>query len=266
MKSGISLGSIMFAAASIVRTGYAQTYMTGISMYGASGPTENTILPYYAIKNFPVMDFDSNDLRCRTTETDVSETGVKVFQVAKAGDTITLYWDPESKTIVTTEPEPEFVNGPCMVYLSPVENKAKDGWFKIYGSGMVNDRWCTDGIRERGGKLDVTIDATIAPGQYYLRGEIIGLNYSELNSWDDYTQGAQSFANCAVIEIVDGGDVVPDGVSIPGIYDKNDSNLKGDFSNADDSYEVPGPEEYKGGESKPSSSSSSSKKNSSKND
>ncbi|KAJ1820782.1 hypothetical protein LPJ75_000865 [Coemansia sp. RSA 2598] len=222
--------------------------MTGISMYGASDLTKNTILPYYSIKNFPVMDFDSDDLRCRTSETDISQTGTTVFKVAKAGDTVTLYWEPDSKTIVSAKGGPEYINGPCTVYLSPYENDAKDGWFKIYGSGMVNGKWCTEGIRSRGGKLDVTIDASIAPGKYYLRGETIGLNYSTLNSWDDYTQGAQSFANCAVIEIVEGGDVVPDGESIPGIYDKDDENLKGDFSDADDSYEVPGPAEYKPGQ------------------
>ncbi|KAJ2697987.1 hypothetical protein FB645_005768 [Coemansia sp. IMI 203386] len=248
MKSGISLATFTFFAASLARLANAQTYMTGISMYGAGSGDSKSLLPYYSIKNFPVMDFDSDDLRCRTSETDISVTGTEVFQVANAGDTITLYWDPDSRTIVTQNSEPEFINGPCMVYLSPIENDAKTGWFKIYGSGMVNGKWCTDGIRDRGGKLDVTIDATIAPGKYYLRGETIGLNYSEQNSWDDYTQGAQSFANCAVIEIVAGGDVVPDGVSIPGIYDKDDSSLKGDFRNADDSYEVPGPAEYKPGE------------------
>ncbi|KAJ2850986.1 hypothetical protein J3B02_003613 [Coemansia erecta] len=253
MKSGISFASIVFFAATLLETSNAQTYMTGISSYGATSAVSNTILPYYAIKNFPVMDFDSGDLRCRTTETDISVTKTKVFQVAKAGDTITLYWDAESKTIVTKDNKPEYINGPCLVYLSPYENDAKDGWFKIYGSGKVNGKWCTDGIRERGGKLDVTIDAAIAPGKYYLRGETIGLNYSELNSWDDYTQGAQSFANCAVIEIMDGGDQVPEGESIPGIYNKDDKSLKGDFTDADDSYEVPGPEEFKpraGGTSK----------------
>ncbi|KAJ2856513.1 hypothetical protein J3B02_001555, partial [Coemansia erecta] len=198
--------------------------------------------------NFPVMDFESDDLRCRTTETDISVTGTKVFQVANAGDTITLYWDPDSKTIVTKESSPEYINGPCMVYMSPIENDAKNGWFKIYGSGHENGKWCTDAIRERGGKLDVTIDASIAPGKYYLRGETIGLNNSELSSWDDYTQGAQSFANCAVIEIVAGGDVVPDGESIPGIYNKNDKGLKGNFSDANDGYEIPGPAEYKSSE------------------
>ncbi|KAJ1803468.1 hypothetical protein LPJ56_005883, partial [Coemansia sp. RSA 2599] len=98
MKSGISLSSIILAAASLLSTSSAQTYMTGISKYGATGLTPNTILPYYAIKNFPVMDFESEDLRCRTTETDISQTGTTVFKVAKAGDTVTLYWDPDSKT------------------------------------------------------------------------------------------------------------------------------------------------------------------------
>ncbi|KAJ1813272.1 hypothetical protein LPJ56_003505 [Coemansia sp. RSA 2599] len=247
MKSGISLASLFFFAANFARPGSAQTYMTGISKYGDTSAAGNTILPYYSIKNFPVMDFDSDDLRCRTSETDISQTGTEVFKVAKAGDTVTLYWEPDSKTIVTAKDEPEYINGPCTVYLSPYENDAKDGWFKIYGSGMVNGKWCTEGIRSRGGKLDVTIDASIAPGKYYLRGETIGLNYSTLNSWDDYTQGAQSFANCAVIEIVEGGDVVPDGESIPGIYDMKDKALMGDFSDADDSYEVPGPAEYKAG-------------------
>ncbi|KAJ1879714.1 hypothetical protein LPJ57_002679 [Coemansia sp. RSA 486] len=245
MKSGFSFASVVFFAISLLKVTSAQTYMTGINNYGEISPADNTILPYYAIKNFPVMDFDSNDLRCRTPETDISVTKTNVIKVAKAGDTITLFWDPESRTMVTDSNEPHLIHGPCMVYLSPYEKKAKKGWFKIYGSGMVDGQWCSAGIRTRGGKLDVTIDSAIAPGKYYLRGEVIGLNNSVLDNWDDYTQGAQSFANCAVIEIVEGGDEVPEGVSIPGIYHMEDKNLKGDFTDADDSYEVPGPEEFK---------------------
>ncbi|KAJ2697989.1 hypothetical protein FB645_005770 [Coemansia sp. IMI 203386] len=141
----------------------------------------NTILPYYAIKNFPVMDFESDDLRCRTTETYISETKTTVLKVSNAGDTITLYWDSNSKTMVTTKSIAEVINGPCMVYLSPYENDTKDGWFKIHGCGKVNNHWCTEGNCERSGKLDVAIDAGIAFGKYNLRGEIIGLNYSEID-------------------------------------------------------------------------------------
>ncbi|KAJ1800270.1 hypothetical protein LPJ56_006520, partial [Coemansia sp. RSA 2599] len=106
MKSGISLASFAIAAASLFTASSAQTYMTGISKYGAHSLVPDTILPYYAIKNYPVMDFNSHDLRCRTTETDVSQTSTKVFKIDKAGTNVTLYWEPTSKTIVTKESSP----------------------------------------------------------------------------------------------------------------------------------------------------------------
>ncbi|KAJ2597032.1 hypothetical protein GGF39_003215, partial [Coemansia sp. RSA 1721] len=61
----------------------AQTYMAGIDNYGEISPADNTILPYYAIKNFLVMDFDSNDLRCRTPETDHSHIADLVNEFSK---------------------------------------------------------------------------------------------------------------------------------------------------------------------------------------
>ncbi|KAJ1879713.1 hypothetical protein LPJ57_002678 [Coemansia sp. RSA 486] len=249
MKPVISFASAALFAASLFQTISAQTYMTGLGKYGSHNYVPNTILPYYAVKNYPVMDFNSNDLRCRTTETDVTQTDTQVFQIDKTGTNVTLYWEPESKTIVTKEPLPAFINGPCMVYMAPYEYDATDGWFKIFELGKYGSKWCTDKIREARGKLDVMIPKDIAPGKYYLRGETIGLNYSELTMWDDYTQGAQSFANCAVIEIVEGGDVVPDGEKIPGIYHRKDKSLKGDFEDADDSYKAPGPAVYKAGSS-----------------
>ncbi|KAJ2830977.1 hypothetical protein J3B01_005526, partial [Coemansia erecta] len=51
-------------------------------------------------------------------------------------------------------------------------------WFKIFEEGRDNakDYWAVDRIYEAKGYFDVVIPVDIAPGDYYLRPEVIALH------------------------------------------------------------------------------------------
>ncbi|KAJ2374727.1 hypothetical protein GGI05_007246, partial [Coemansia sp. RSA 2603] len=239
--SGLQIVSAFVFAIYAVLSVNAQAYLAGLTMYDGTGPAgpadSKTVLPYYTIKNLPVTDPASEDLQCRTSDITADITVIQ----AKAGDTLFAYY--EGKTPITTYDTPQDVNGPCLVHLAPYEKGGRKGWNSIFGVGYntTTYEWCTATIRKDGG-FRFTIPSIYPAGKYYLRTEVIGLNESTKTSWDDYTQGAQFFNNCGVVELTEGGNgEIPDGYAIPSkdIYSKSDKGLVGNFGGVVNNYKIP---------------------------
>ncbi|KAJ2086529.1 hypothetical protein IW138_005613, partial [Coemansia sp. RSA 986] len=119
-------------------------------------------------------------------------------------------------------------------------------WFKIYEDGWdpETDTWCTIKVIKTNGKLDVTIPADIAPGNYLLRTEIIALHEADRVYGADENAGAEIFPNCAQLAVSGTGTAVPSGVAIPGAYSKEDPGLHYDLWGDSTTYEIPGPTLY----------------------
>lgn len=58
-------------------------------------------------------------------------------------------------------------------------NVAGGGWFKIFEDGVANNKFCTERLRENGGRMTVTIPKDLEAGYYTLRGEHLALHQAQ---------------------------------------------------------------------------------------
>jgi hypothetical protein len=94
-------------------------------------------------------------------------------------------------------------------------------WVKISQLGYnpsAQPPWASDLLREQGAKWNVVIPPTLAPGEYLLRHEILGLHVA------DKRMAAQFYPSCTHIRVIEGGSSqLPEGLSLPGAYDPDDT-------------------------------------------
>ncbi|KAK3324960.1 glycoside hydrolase [Apodospora peruviana] len=93
-------------------------------------------------------------------------------------------------------------------------------WVKIEQlayNPSANPAWASDLLRVQGARWAVTIPPALAPGEYLLRHEILGLHVA------DNRMGAQFYPSCTQIRVTAGGVTqLPEGVALPGAYDPDD--------------------------------------------
>lgn len=78
--------------------------------------------------------------------------------------------------------------------------------------------WASDLLREQGAKWSVVVPPSLAPGDYLLRHEILGLHVAGTR------MGAQFYPSCTQIRVTEGGSTkLPSGVALPGAYDPDDT-------------------------------------------
>uniref|UniRef100_A0A8H7NQ75 lytic cellulose monooxygenase (C4-dehydrogenating) n=1 Tax=Bionectria ochroleuca TaxID=29856 RepID=A0A8H7NQ75_BIOOC len=91
-------------------------------------------------------------------------------------------------------------------------------WFKVWEAGLISGTW-VDGYWAmkdvyEGAELDISTPASLKPGKYILRHEMLNLQ----------TGPAQWFPQCIQLEVSGSGDSLPsteDLVAFPGAYDKD---------------------------------------------
>ncbi|KAL2163050.1 hypothetical protein VTH06DRAFT_6886 [Thermothelomyces fergusii] len=167
--------------------------------------------------NGPVPDFTTKDITCGAGGNEPAEGIIEL----KAGDTVTLNWDQWGSSH----------SGPVMNYLAHCTNddcksfKGDSGnvWVKIEQlayNPSANPPWASDLLREQGAKWKVTIPPTLAPGEYLLRHEILGLHVAGT------VMGAQFYPSCTQIRVTQGGNTqLPSGIALPGAYDPHDGGI-----------------------------------------
>ncbi|TLD31626.1 hypothetical protein PspLS_02959 [Pyricularia sp. CBS 133598] len=153
----------------------------------------------------------------------------------KAGDRILLQWDTW----------PESHHGPVIDYLARCSgncetvDKTSLRFFKIgagtYISGSPPGYWASDELIKNGFSWVVQIPASIAPGNYVLRHEIIALHGAP------NANGAQAYPQCFNLEITGSGSTQPAGVAGTSLYRANDPGILFQLYQAPISYRVPGP-------------------------
>ena len=96
-----------------------------------------------------------------------------------------------------------------------------------------NPPWASDLLREQGAKWSVTIPPKLAPGEYLLRHEILGLHVAGT------IMGAQFYPSCTQIRVVEGGSTqLSEGIALPGAYDPEDPSVSFDERSRRDASKV----------------------------
>lgn len=131
--------------------------------------------------------------------------------------------------------------GPLLFYMARVPDgqdvdswspAGEDVWFKIEQTGNTPD--ASPPFEVDMTEFHTTVPADLAPGNYLLRAEHIGLHIS----------GApQFYIACAQLEVTGGGSGSPSSlVSFPGAYSLSDPGLAWNMYGDEGPYPYPGPE------------------------
>ncbi|OJJ02355.1 hypothetical protein ASPVEDRAFT_28952 [Aspergillus versicolor CBS 583.65] len=156
-----------------------------------------------------------------------------------AGGTIDVTWNTW----------PESHKGPIINYLAKcggdcsAADKTSLEWVKIQADAIVDastNTWTTDDLIENDFTATVTIPASIAPGNYVLRHEIIALHSAAQEN------GAQSYPQCLNLVVSGDGSDSPAGTVGTSLYKANDEGIVFDIYSGATEYPMPGPELYSG--------------------
>ncbi|KAK0102248.1 hypothetical protein ONS95_005871 [Cadophora gregata] len=148
-----------------------------------------------------------------------------------AGTTMEVFWSGW----------PDSHKGPVIDYLasckgdcSTVDKTALE-FFKIDEKGLEAGSWASDELMNNNASWAVTIPATIAPGNYVLRHEIIALHGA------GSANGAQLYPFCLNLEVTGGGSDVPVGTLGTALYKETDPGILVNIYTNDLEYVIPGP-------------------------
>ncbi|KAI0550314.1 glycosyl hydrolase family 61-domain-containing protein [Xylaria curta] len=206
-----------------------------------------------------VYDLDNPDLACGHDGT----PSVKSYHAPiQAGSTISVNYTVDGPGYVNDDGGPWTFGhpyGPMLAYLAACPDEGCEGvninapiWFKIWEAGLLSGNW-VDGhwaMRDvyMGANLDIPTPASLKPGKYLLRHEMINLQ----------TGPVQFFPNCIQLEVSGSGNRLPvpdELVAISNAYEKDReksfTTTKGSpwfyVENANNTvYPMPGPSVWEG--------------------
>ncbi|CAP73320.1 uncharacterized protein PODANS_2_7120 [Podospora anserina S mat+] len=185
--------------------------------------------------NGPVPDFTTNDITCGAGGNIPAQgiielkAGDKNFQLGSMG--IFPQWPRIHVSFPILTLIPSSPNGCFPSYLAKCANndcktfKGDTGnvWVKIEQlsyNPQGHPPWASDLLREQGAKWSVTIPPKLAPGEYLLRHEILGLHVAGTR------MGAQFYPSCTQIRVTQGGTTqLPAGIALPGAYKPEDPGI-----------------------------------------
>ncbi|KAL3465556.1 glycoside hydrolase [Aspergillus heterothallicus] len=178
--------------------------------------------------------FSTGDIICHR-----GATPAALSAPVEAGSTIEVTWNTW----------PESHKGPIINYLASCNGDCsavdKTGleFVKIQADALIDastNTWITDELIENSFKTTVTIPASIAPGNYVLRHEIIALHSAGQEN------GAQSYPQCFNLVVSGSGTDSPAGTLGTSLYTPTDAGILYDIYSGNTEYTIPGPELYSG--------------------
>ncbi|KKF97170.1 Endo-beta-1 4-glucanase D [Ceratocystis platani] len=235
-KSSI-LSAISMASAVSAHTTLFSAWVNGVDQ----GDGRNVYIRS-PTNNNPVKDLTSPDLVCNVN----GGKAVAEFVSAAAGDKITFEWyhDNRGDDILAASHK-----GPLITYIAEYTetNGASGIWSKIAEDGYDGSQWATDALIAAKGKYDFTIPATLKPGKYIIRQEIIGLHEGEVAYSSNPARGAQFYPTCVQFDITGTGSAVPDtNFDFNTGYTYSDAGIVFNFYGTVTSYPIPGPALWSG--------------------
>ncbi|KAK6087336.1 glycoside hydrolase family 61 protein [Seiridium cupressi] len=259
-------------ATTVSAHGYVQQILFGDSLVDTWNPYKdpqknvNKITRKF-LDNGPVTDgyFTTDAITCNYgAEDQPNNVPVNITAEVAAGDKLTLYWtDWESdhpgpslegigssiefglvKTIcqIPISPMPEGIFSSCDGSCEAFSGSTGDVWVKIHQAGYdatLDPPWASKRLPTQNSTWSVTLPSSIAPGEYLLRHEILGLQRTNTNG-----SLAQFYPSCNQITITGSGTTqLPTGIALPGAYQPDDTTsifLEYRDISADNPYTAPG--------------------------
>lgn len=140
---------------------------------------------------------------------------------------------------------PESHHGPVIDYIAPVSgdfasvDKTSLKFVKLAEAGLVSGSnpgvWASDDLMSNGLAWTVEIPSSLAPGNYVLRHEIIGLHSA------GQANGAQAYPQCINIEVTGSGSATPSGGDFTTFYTAEDPGILFNLYEEFSEYPIPGP-------------------------
>lgn len=245
MKSTISLVA-SFAAAVLAHGTVPSFRADGVANGGflldyyyliANGGTPPDVAGWYAedLDNGFVSpsNYQSEDIICH-----IAAKPAPISATVAAGGTVDFLW--------TAWPESHF--GPVFTYVAKCDgdcssvDKTTLKWVKIDEAGIdiATQTWAAVDLISNNNTWTTTVPATLAPGNYVFRHEIIALHGAASED------GAQNYPQCFNIEITGSGTDNPEGVLATELYSANDTGIFFNPYTTITSYDIPGPALYSG--------------------
>ncbi|KAK9771510.1 putative Family 61 endoglucanase [Seiridium cardinale] len=240
-------------ATTVSAHGYVQQILFGDSLVDTWNPYKdpqksvNKITRKF-LDNGPVTDgyFTTDAITCNYgAEDQPNNVPVNITAEVAAGDKLTLYWtDWESdhpgprKSERLTFLSDTSCDGSCETF----SGSTGDVWVKIHQAGYdatLDPPWASKRLPTQNSTWSVTLPSSIAPGEYLLRHEILGLQRTNTNG-----SLAQFYPSCNQITITGSGTTqLPTGIALPGAYQPDDTTsifLEYRDISADNPYTAPG--------------------------
>jgi lytic cellulose monooxygenase (C1-hydroxylating) len=192
--------------------------------------------------NSPVKDLSSPEIVCNVD----GDRARPEFVSAAGGDTLSFEWyhDNRDDDIIDGSHK-----GPIITWIAEYTEGDATGaiWTKIAEDGFDGSQWAVDKLKANNGLNDITVPASLKPGQYLFRQEIIAHHESNQNFAENPARGAQFYPSCVQVEITSGGNAVPDqGFDFQTDYAYADPGITFDLYGSFTSYEIPGPAVWSG--------------------
>ncbi|PVF94634.1 glycoside hydrolase [Serendipita vermifera] len=215
------LAATLLASSAAAHAIFQQLYVNGVDQ----GHLTGIRVPNY---DGPITDVTSSSVICNGSPNPLNTPYPSTIIDIPAGASVTAEWHHTlsgADASDTADPIDPSHKGPIMAYLAKVPSALQTdvtglGWFKIWEDGLTSDgKWAVDRMIANKGKVTFTIPTCIAPGNYFLRVELIALHGAS-----SYP-GAQLYMECAQINITGGGSASPPTVSFPGAYSGSDPGI-----------------------------------------
>ncbi|GAA5990898.1 hypothetical protein JCM11641_002875 [Rhodosporidiobolus odoratus] len=221
-KSILLTAALVAAAQSVV----AHTIVTSVWVNGediSDAPSAGTASSYMRVpaSNSPVTDLSSALMACN----DQGTKSVSGTLTVAAGDTIEPQWWHAGA--LGSDPIDGSHKGPLTTWISPLDANT-DGpvWVEIGSEAYYSSdaEWAVTKMIGNAGRNSITIPATLAPGDYLVRFELLALHSAGTAG------GAQFYPNCAQVTVTgSGSQELPAGVSIPGFYTESTPGIVWDI-------------------------------------
>ncbi|KAL5345485.1 AA9 lytic polysaccharide monooxygenase D [Pseudogymnoascus australis] len=175
----------------------------------------------------PPTEYQDPNIACHK-----NAVNANVSATVAAGGTVKFQWTEWPHNI-----------GPVLTYVANCGGDCKDAdknalkFVKIDESGidLSTQVWAAGKLMADGDAWTTTVPASLAPGHYVFRHEIIACHgCSSLN-------GAQNYPFCVNIDVTGSGTANPEGTVASSLYDKNDPGIFFNPYVTVKSYEIPGP-------------------------
>ncbi|KAK3685151.1 endoglucanase IV [Podospora appendiculata] len=231
--------------------------LSGAALVAAHGHVNHIIangVQYqgYDVTSFPYMASPPKVVGWTATNTDNGFVGPESFgsgdiichkgatpggghATVAAGSSISIQWDTW----------PESHHGPVIDYLAACNgncetvDKTALSFFKIDGAGLVSGGapgvWASDTLIANNNSWLVQIPATLKPGNYVLRHEIIALHSA------GQANGAQAYPQCFNLAVTGSGTAVPSGTPGTALYKAADGGILFNLYTSPLAYTMPGP-------------------------